>query len=408
MPPRRSNRSRASVEPPTTAASKRKRPSPDENEVPEDIKPTSRVSKPSSTRSSTAPSGKSRASTRARKSLEDVQESEEEWDKEDSPPPVKKSRPSLSKADEDDEDEYEEVKPSRSRRAPPRKTPSAGGRKGKAVAPKQESDDEVMPSGSASEEEEAKPKARARKAAVKKEPVDVSDDEDEEQFRPKPALRGRKSASVRVSEPPSRRGRPSASSKGKTPASTRGKRGVKKVEEEEDAEEEEPEPHQVTSNSRIEERKPDGNESDALSYAEAPQITIQPSSSRLPAVDEEEVEEEHSLLEHDVVVPMTPQPKAHIQATIVEEPQGPKARLVIHKMALVNFKSYAGRQEIGPFHKVYSIPLSFHGSTDHSLELFCNRRAQRLRKVKHHRCATVRVWLPRVENETRQALRAHS
>ena len=35
-----------------------------------------------------------------------------------------------------------------------------------------------------------------------------------------------------------------------------------------------------------------------------------------------------------------------------EAPVGPKKRLVIHKMALVNFKSYAGRQEIGPFHKV--------------------------------------------------------
>ena len=37
-----------------------------------------------------------------------------------------------------------------------------------------------------------------------------------------------------------------------------------------------------------------------------------------------------------------------------EEPTGPKSRLIIHKMALVNFKSYAGRQEIGPFHKVRS------------------------------------------------------
>ena len=30
----------------------------------------------------------------------------------------------------------------------------------------------------------------------------------------------------------------------------------------------------------------------------------------------------------------------------------PKARLVIHKMVLVNFKSYAGKQGIGPFHEV--------------------------------------------------------
>ena len=43
-------------------------------------------------------------------------------------------------------------------------------------------------------------------------------------------------------------------------------------------------------------------------------------------------------------------------SAVPEEPEidaGPKARLVIHKMALVNFKSYKGRQEIGPFHKVF-------------------------------------------------------
>lgn len=33
----------------------------------------------------------------------------------------------------------------------------------------------------------------------------------------------------------------------------------------------------------------------------------------------------------------------------------PKKRLVIHKLVLVDFKSYAGRQEIGPFHKVRSL-----------------------------------------------------
>lgn len=32
-------------------------------------------------------------------------------------------------------------------------------------------------------------------------------------------------------------------------------------------------------------------------------------------------------------------------------------RLVISKMIINNFKSYAGRQEIGPFHKVTGIKL---------------------------------------------------
>jgi hypothetical protein len=31
---------------------------------------------------------------------------------------------------------------------------------------------------------------------------------------------------------------------------------------------------------------------------------------------------------------------------------GPKKRLVIKKMVLENFKSYAGAQHVGPFHKV--------------------------------------------------------
>ncbi|EGO05390.1 hypothetical protein SERLA73DRAFT_101211 [Serpula lacrymans var. lacrymans S7.3] len=67
--------------------------------------------------------------------------------------------------------------------------------------------------------------------------------------------------------------------------------------------------------------------------------------------------EEASLLE-----PVS-QPQAETQPTApAEEPQGPKSRLVIHKMALINFKSYAGRQEIGPFHKSFSSIVGPNGS----------------------------------------------
>ena len=58
-------------------------------------------------------------------------------------------------------------------------------------------------------------------------------------------------------------------------------------------------------------------------------------------------EEEKSLFEPPLMPEPPPLPK-----TMPEEPSGPKARPVIHKIALVNFKSYARRQEIGPFHKV--------------------------------------------------------
>jgi hypothetical protein len=42
---------------------------------------------------------------------------------------------------------------------------------------------------------------------------------------------------------------------------------------------------------------------------------------------------------------------AHIE---IPQPTEIKPRLVIHKLVLINFKSYAGVQEIGPFHSVSS------------------------------------------------------
>ena len=70
-----------------------------------------------------------------------------------------------------------------------------------------------------------------------------------------------------------------------------------------------------------------------------------------PSQDEDE--DEKSLL--DAIPPPLSQSQPRSQSHMPpppEEPKGPQARLTIHKMALINFKSYAGRQEIGPFHKV--------------------------------------------------------
>ncbi|KAJ3853636.1 RecF/RecN/SMC [Lentinula lateritia] len=61
--------------------------------------------------------------------------------------------------------------------------------------------------------------------------------------------------------------------------------------------------------------------------------------------------------------PRSGRPQKPSQAKAVpEEPKGPQSRLVIHKLALVNFKSYAGRQEIGPFHKSFSSIVGANGS----------------------------------------------
>ena len=47
-----------------------------------------------------------------------------------------------------------------------------------------------------------------------------------------------------------------------------------------------------------------------------------------------------------------------------QEPEntGPKARTVIRSLVLTNFKSYAGRQEVGPFHVSFSSVVGPNGS----------------------------------------------
>jgi structural maintenance of chromosome 4 len=46
----------------------------------------------------------------------------------------------------------------------------------------------------------------------------------------------------------------------------------------------------------------------------------------------------------------------------VEEPSGPRPRMVISHLVLLNFKSYAGRQEVGPFHASFSSVVGPNGS----------------------------------------------
>ncbi|OQV02977.1 hypothetical protein CLAIMM_08084 [Cladophialophora immunda] len=55
--------------------------------------------------------------------------------------------------------------------------------------------------------------------------------------------------------------------------------------------------------------------------------------------------------------------RARAQAVpIAEEPTGPKSRMVIRQLVMTNFKSYAGRQVVGPFHASFSAVVGPNGS----------------------------------------------
>ncbi|KAG8889575.1 hypothetical protein FRC00_014475, partial [Tulasnella sp. 408] len=84
--------------------------------------------------------------------------------------------------------------------------------------------------------------------------------------------------------------------------------------------------------------------------------------------------------------PETPTLNAVPEAKVEEAPKGPQTRLVIHKLVLLNFKSYAGRQEIGPFHKSFSAIVGPNGSgksnTIDALLFVFGYRASKMRQGK--------------------------
>lgn len=67
----------------------------------------------------------------------------------------------------------------------------------------------------------------------------------------------------------------------------------------------------------------------------------------------------------DLLPPKTPiraVPLPNLATPVAPVAAPPKPRLVIHKLVLNDFKSYAGRQEIGPFHKSFSAIVGPNGS----------------------------------------------
>ncbi|KAG8679330.1 Structural maintenance of chromosomes protein 4, partial [Ceratobasidium sp. 423] len=123
---------------------------------------------------------------------------------------------------------------------------------------------------------------------------------------------------------------------------------------------------------------------------------------RRSAIPDSDTEEERDLLAEVAATPLRPklgareslmmsasqiqQLSSQAEPKAPEVPAGPRKRLVIHKMALVNFKSYAGRQEIGPFHKSFSAIVGPNGSgksnTIDALLFVFGYRASKMRQGK--------------------------
>ncbi|TFK21552.1 hypothetical protein FA15DRAFT_645475 [Coprinopsis marcescibilis] len=404
MPPRRSSRAPSiAVEQPTEATeglpAKRKRGQASSSKPESSVgaKPASRA-RGSRASAVPAPAAKGRTS-KTRSSLPEVAESDDEEEEDVAPPARKKSRPSvesesMKEEDGDDaeevseavEEEEEELPPSKGKRRAtsskkkvndmevdePAELPKRrGSRQISSTATRKPSSSarparksrvtsvaDPVPEEDQDEEEEPKPTKRSRrdtgKAKVKEEPVSDAEPEVEQQ---------EDDEEVDYEEPIASKGR---RGKGKAPAKQAPKVGKRlpTVVVATDSEDEGSAPpvskkQAKASSSKEKEKSPKKEEPE----------------------EEEEEEEEKSLFEP---IPI-PDP-ASLPQSAPEEPQGPKPRLVISKIALVNFKSYAGRQEIGPFHKSFSAIVGPNGSgksnTIDALLFVFGYRASKMRQGK--------------------------
>ncbi|KAK0434825.1 RecF/RecN/SMC N terminal domain-containing protein [Armillaria borealis] len=332
MPPRRSSRTRASVEPVVKTEPvplKRKRPTEVNNVDTEEKENQSSRSRRST---SARPSTKSRASVRSKSSLQDVPETDDERNESDSPP-VKKARPSLEHSSGEESEEEQ----------PKRKGRNGAGLAKKSNNAKMEVDGQAQPTRRTARGSSAKPPSRApTRVSRSRASESAAAHSEEEDVKPVLKSAAKSSQASGAPIPPCHPQRPLMTnaqwtrpkSAGNPPSSRRSSKPIVEEIAEEEEEEEAVKPARTWPRS--------------LHRPRAPSMRAGARSA----------EEEGSLLDQISRAP----PASHAPATQLEEPQGPQKRLVIHKMALVNFKSYAGRQEIGPFHKSFSSIVGPNGS----------------------------------------------
>ncbi|KAF9535622.1 RecF/RecN/SMC N terminal domain-containing protein, partial [Crepidotus variabilis] len=378
MPPRRSSRAASAsleVPPPEPVPAKRKRgqtadAEPDEKE--DVTKPASKARRAPSSRSGVALPTKSRSSVRGQTSLPGVAESDNE--EQSDAPPSKKARPSVeSRVKVEDHEEEVQERPRRTRRVASTKLSTS-------TADMEVDDDGPSRSSGRRTNQAASLGIRASTESAQTTRANQDQDDEDQDVKPTKSRRGgSKRASSRAIEPdededavaqlseeeeehemPARKGRkpkakPLTTRKSKAPSKKIGKVPVEIKESDDSDQELEPPP--------------------------PAQPQPKPEAPPTAAEEVEPEEEEKSLFD-------PPPMPAHstLPQEIPEESTGPKARLVIHKMALVNFKSYAGRQEIGPFHKSFSAIVGPNGSgksnTIDALLFVFGYRASKMRQGK--------------------------
>ncbi|KAK7206831.1 RecF/RecN/SMC [Myxozyma melibiosi] len=133
-------------------------------------------------------------------------------------------------------------------------------------------------------------------------------------------------------------------------------------------------------------------DSDIANRENIRESTLTPKQLQTPIIKPEPLDDVSPSRQNVSVVgldPAYPKMKASTEEAVKEPtpvPEGPKQRLVITNLVLNNFKSYAGRQEVGPFHSSFSAVVGPNGSGKSnvidSLLFVFGFRANKMRQAK--------------------------
>lgn len=304
----------------------------------------------SSTRLSTEPDGNTQAQRQA--------------------PSSKRKRSTVDNTDIDEQEDHDKPPTRTTRRSSTKATVPVPSLRTKRFRPSHELEDVRE-----NEEEDTKPTivSRTRRAGSKpvtsstngtigRDQVVVAEDEPDEQVTAKPTSRTPSSRKFTNSPKPStsrRGGRLSRSMAVTVKAEPLDEPALENNDDVDDEEIEIPAISQRDISENATANGPNGEGADIVAEESTPILKLKKLPSNTPPVYEEK-----SLLDN---LPTSPS-KAKRPPLPLEDLQGPRPRLVIHKLVLVNFKSYAGCQEIGPFHRVgclqcrnikYSYPVVF-------------------------------------------------
>lgn len=205
--------------------------------------------------------------------------------------------------------------------------------------------------------------AMARLTAARRAPAPPSDSES-----PSPSESDSADSIADTLQPvPAKRGRKTNSSAGRSSTSSQKRRKSTNTDHVSEDEEQQLDAEEAApAQEEEEQQQPEAEDQDIKAEEAQPtgpaQTQQQPKSEFAPLTANNSPTKPSRLASQAPKSPSPTKPRVRQLSAFPEKPAAPKPRLTIHKIVLINFKSYAGVVNIGPFHASFSAIVGPNGS----------------------------------------------